>query len=879
MFGRFIRWLGSLFRKSAPNSENVTEPISNAGRIAYKNTYRLSLTYNKQASIYLWGTDGHGNPAFAVLYGRHAVSNRPVISSYAIFRGAGGHFPSFDRVKIATLPDHKTREKHTRMFRAKDYGYGYYFYTRDAEKKAYKDFYPLETSNRIVFNYDKRLSYADMLKRLDLSRLQLNNFELAQSPSEVMKLPAQLTQYAETLFDLFSNTNLYVRKKILKELLNLKPPKALYDYLLNVGSGELISGLFLELALRKDPIIIDEALRMNANALKWLAVSHQKGVLRCASLYADSLSDEKREEMIKSVYENAGKTGLKDINGFKNMLQKAEIYQLADALGKVAYHLDVRKYTFDARPKSKAYFNRYLRRMIDGYSYTDETKFFEAMKSFLTSFTKADDKSDQKPYLLNHYLYLDHFNKPRRFEFRPEIWDRHADEVFDILSVAEAGMIAKPLYEILLDNKQRITGMTYEKLLTMAIAPYKPAADMIVNVIGDKLKTEKGFDPDLMVQLAQCENTRVQQLAVDYFNAAGGKISSGTLVNFLFMRDLDSKAGFIEETIDKFSIDEYLEFLNSFYGNAGLLSKQSVVWPESITGVLGNSLRKLDKASAPQKTALIKRILYDLTYNELTDYHIDLSENIIFNLPFNDLKSILSECDLAVVTQYKIERIFKLLRSIKKNTVPDDAFITDVLDNGSPGTVNVLVQLLSEQTVKLQAQLGTLVILFESEVVSLNELAKNIFDGLPADAKNKLLAMVLDSPDKKTYAFGMDKLNELYENKPIPAEYIKEMLEHPSHEVRSYVSDKVNRILNGFGNGNTDLFIYYAKTLLLLPNKVSSGKKNIYNLLPGFVGIYKDKQAEIETLLLDIGGSNIISDSERALVALARIKGRDLVEC
>ena len=240
--------------------------------------------------------------------------------------------------------------------------------------------------------------------------------------------------------------------------------------------------------------------------------------------------------------------------------------------------------------------------------------------------------------------------------------------------------------------------------------------------------------------------------------------------------------------------------------------------------------------------------------------------------PLSKLEDILNECDLAAVSNNKVERIFKLLRSIKEGSVPDGGLITDILENGSPKAANMLTLLLSERKEQLSTQPGKLLLLLESGVVSLNELAKNIFNEMPDKDKNKLHAMFLDSPDNKTYKFGMEKLNELYENKPIPAEYIKQMLEHTSFEVRSYVSDKVNTVLNNFGSGNTDLFIYYAKTLLFLPNKVSSGKKNIYSLLPGFVSLYRDKRAEIEDLLLDIGGSNIISDSEKALVALAKIR-------
>lgn len=66
--------------------------------------------------------------------------------------------------------------------------------------------------------------------------------------------------------------------------------------------------------------------------------------------------------------------------------------------------------------------------------------------------------------------------------------------------------------------------------------------------------------------------------------------------------------------------------------------------------------------------------------------------------------------------------------------------------------------------------------------------------------------------------------------------------------------------------------MYYLKTLLLLPNKISKSKDRVYEVIPQFALTYRDKLDEIESILLDIGGSNIIVDSERALVALAKIR-------
>ena len=889
MFSKFLKWLESLFKKkaaklreheyAAPKPAEI-KPAPAPGRVTYKNTYRLCWNYNTQASIFLWGKDSQNNPAFVVLYGNRARGAVQTFTSYAIFRGAGGHFPSFDKVRIIERFDYKTRLKHTKMYYAKDVGRNYYYYVRGPEKNAVKDFYPLDGKDQVTFKPDPKLSYTDMLKRLNLTQIKLDNFILAANPADIMKLPYELARYSETFFDLFSNTNLYMRRKILRGLIQSNPPADLYSYILRVGSGELISGLFLELAMRRDPAIASEAENLSENDLNWLAQSHRNGVLRCAALYLDSLSDAARDARIRALNENAFIKGNKNIIIFKDAVQTAEIFSLADILGKMAAYLDTKKITFISKTRTKTYFNRDIRRIIDGYANTDEEKFILAMKAFLTNYEAADDASYNKTYFIKRYLYFDSGlnGKERRCELKPEIWDRHAEAVLEIASVIKAGVIAEPLYNILFDNKRALVSITYEKLIAAAGAPYAPTADMVMEILGEKLSTETEFKPELMILLAQCENARVQQLAADYLNAVGGKISSGTLVNYLFMRDLESKAGFIEENIRKFNAGEYLEFINSIYDNAALFAKQNVVWPESIADVLNNSLSVLNNAPAPQKCALTARILQDINKGALTDYLMVLGENIVFSMPFDDLRKVPFEYDPAADSG-ESARVCKLFMAIKDELAPDDGFIADVLENGSPRTVNALARLLLERKEPLKERLNTVLFLFESTVASLNELAKNIFSELTGGPKSKLLAMLLDSPDAKTYRFGMDQLGKLYGGQPIPAEYIKEMLEHSSFEVRSFVSGKVNGVINNLGGGNTDLFLYYAKTLLLLPNKVSSGKKNIYNLLPKFVSLYKNKRPEVEDLLLDIGGSNVISDSERALVALARIKEGDFVEC
>lgn len=98
------------------------------------------------------------------------------------------------------------------------------------------------------------------------------------------------------------------------------------------------------------------------------------------------------------------------------------------------------------------------------------------------------------------------------------------------------------------------------------------------------------------------------------------------------------------------------------------------------------------------------------------------------------------------------------------------------------------------------------------------------------------------------------------------------MMEHPCVEVKAYISEKIKHAFSDLKETNPDLYIYYVKTLLYLPNKVSKSKEQIYHTMPLFLKYYPEKQQEIEHILLDIGSTNIKVDSERALVAFAQIK-------
>jgi len=873
----------------------------------YKYDYRMGMV-----TCYLWGWDNQNNPSFMVLYGGvdYPQYNSATFTDCAIFRGADGHFPRFENVRISNRYDHSTRARKREMFYVKDLSYtGYSYYPR-GNSVPIKAFYSLDNPSSNFFSkffskpkltINENAAYTDLIHMVGSTEvagsLEVENFKLAKSPSEVLGLSAELSQYEQTLCELLTNPNLYSRKKKLKELVNSMPPTELYHHIMKIGSDELVSGLFLELAKQKNPILAEEAVRLLTTDETTISRKHRTGILRCAYIYYVAISEERAEQEIQQLLDSSQQWiqvyyNPQDVIEFKNKLQMVDILSVPSVLARTAFALDTKKVLFPTNySKPVEYFSRYSRRMLDELSTTDEAKFMEAMVELFSSYTQTDmpasyriwdyDIGDYitvpgRTYFINHYLYHIRYGNfaeydkkyadKKRFEFKPEIWDRHLDKVLFLAGVTKVEMIAEPLHHILIDNFHHLISFPYEKLLAVAESPYAPLAEMIVKIIVGKLKMESNINLDLLVLLAQSRNKDIQKLVLDYFSNV--EISPENAVLFMYMQDWEESATMLADIIEKFDINGYMAFLHSVLDSSEKFATQNIIWSDKLIELIDNSLTRIEAASFEQKSNLVQKAMASL--GGQPDYIANLSENIIFNMPLIELRDVLTKCSLPVGSRtYSL----RLLGLIKTNDMPDVGLVVTILEDASPKVLNILVEILLEQ--KQQLSMMHLILLLESEVESLNSLAKDVFGNMPNYEKYKLHSKILDSPDKKTYQFGLEKLREIYLDGEIPPKFLIEMLEHPSPEVRIYASDKITQILNEFGSGNKDLFVYYAKTLLLLPNKASKGKKNIYALLPKFVDMYKDKQPAVEEFLLELGGSNIISDSEQALVALVKIRSGD----
>ncbi len=925
-----------------------------------------SINYYPLRKLLFWGYDKENNPSFLILYGTHKFNAKNssenefeedvLYTDYAVFHGKEGHFPSFESVKILGSLNKK-------MYYKKDIeGNGYWY--KKHEENALKNFKNLKNHESISIPYFKGLTYKDHLNILILKNINFDDFTLASTPLNMLNLSQDLLKYYPYIYKIFSDLNIYTRKKYLKELMNLNPPKKLYDLLFKIGSAELISGLFLEFSNLKNLSFINEAKKLIKSDEIFADENYASGIKRCATMYLNNF-----DEDLKNARINFIKTNLKDmdlhvfkvngkiipedkildgytyrkyaiqghlakyhyeydykqrksikinhddlykksyysngtslnINNFKNTIQEAEIFDLFDVLGKIAYYLDAPRLTYyfkgSGNYKALMYFRRYLRRIIDSYAKTSEAKFMETMKSLFSSYTEIDytckfKGNFQFNYFIKYYLYND-FNLNTseicywndnlseltgRHELNKEIWNANLSYVALIASCAKVDVISKAMYYILKDpcNENSLNDLTYESIIKLNESSYKPILDLALDLLKNKLKNEKDFNMDLMIQLVNCPNKEINKIAMDYFNNTKGKFSSETMLTFLFFEKSNEWIPLIEENLEKLNSKEYLKFLYLTFENSDKFKEHNIAWPKDLEDIIKNSLYKLTKSSQNEQDCLILYVINKIQNDEnILSYILSLMEEIIFSSTFEELQSFLKSKDIKLkLTQNKTKLATSLLLSIKNNTLVNDSIIIEILEKGSPCVVKSLIETIENYKYELNNRFQTIIMLFESDAFVLNDIAKEVFESLKEEEKKKLHILILDSPDEKVYSYGLLKLKDLYEDngKFIPKEFIAMMFEHPSIEVKNYISDKVNEVIENPQHCNEDLFMYYSKSILYLPNKASKAKNNIYNILPVFAINHKDKIQNIEEILLDIGASNIILDSERALVALCKIK-------
>lgn len=602
-----------------------------------------------------------------------------------------------------------------------------------------------------------------------------------------------------------------------------------------------------------------------------------------------------------------------DTVALKHALQEAEIFEAADVIGKIAYYLDAPRLTYllkssTSGQKVKRYFTRKIDRILKHYADARPDLFMEAMRALFTSYHSYDyvckyHNNFQFNYYIKHYLYGT-FNQPAptnyyqrwqwnrndhllaskgNYVYRPEIWANHLDIVIDIAAHAHIQTIQKACYYILKEAphlNEYVNNISYDQLLSLAALDYKPLADIFLELLSTKLHQSSTFDIDLALSLMSHSHTPYHQIALDYMTAKQGKLAPYGIAQLLTADTALNFKELLTNELMALSESDYVIFIKAFiYAFSSEKAQRFLDFgkelPDALTELLLHSMSKMKTLSAAQATSALEAIIRALT--EIPVHCKPLSsflEETTFSFSFEMLQALLEKVTFEKMSQaisMNNKKVFDLLKAIKENSFPGDSEVISLLETGSAPMLAMLAPLLERNHESLKTRPTTLLLLMECNMVSLNNGAKAIFEDLTNEDAETSLKLLIDSPIAKVYEYGLAQLEARY-NGFIPESYLLMLMEHPHSQVKAYIANQLQVMLQGSDFNNPELFMYYTKTLLLLPNKVSKDKDTIYRVLPLFIKQHPTYKETIETLLLTIGGSNIQLDVERSLVTLAYIR-------
>ncbi|MCI8341854.1 MAG: hypothetical protein HFE62_01355 [Firmicutes bacterium] len=909
---------------------------------------------NPVRKILLWGFDSEKNPCLLILYGEQKTE-REIKSSprayyaeaylleavvryshYAVFHGVNGHLPSVPNVyysKEENILCHKRGfNMATRRWEYDNKTRRYKQVLDIDEKYIVKEFYKL--NENIEFDYYAENKYEDYVSYLKANFVTFEDCELIEDPSELFGFGHDSIYY-NAILDMFSKERLYSRKKCLAQFMHMQPSEEEYERILKVASVELACGIFQELTIEKNPVLLKIAKQIkNSNEL-WAKKEYHDGLMRCIEQYISSFDEKlmnKQKEFIyrtlpemdfhikklklygetmsgeelknylngsynvycnlsyqfvfgnQKLYEKNTYTDGKDIYNvqFKNTIQTAKAYGMADAIGKIAYYLDAPRTTYylkgSGRGKTYDYYVRYLRRTIDAYKEDDELKFIEAAREMLTSYTDNDSLGYwvYEP-LSNNFFFNRYFNSADRSqtEANAQMWERHIEDVVYISKNAKTLPVHRFCYDILKRANARHEFDEYDvkELIVLSQIPYDKTARLFEKILFPKLKEMHEFEADIMLALMSTNSAALQKAAKNYFKQTNGKFMPEDVVKIISMDTIETWYNVLKSNINAFAPHEYVAFLKELMAEGENFAKRGTELSENVVELLNNSLNKLDDVSDEAEQGLLCHAVAIVLSNvKMPEFVMEIVENVVFHMPYDRLKTAVQSIGFehGAISERNCN-IIALLKSMKEYVLPKDGVILSVLETSSAKLVKTLTEIIEKLQNELLERQTTLLLLFECNVYALNKISQNVFENLETEKREKIHMILLDSPVEKVYQYALKKLDDWYGSKT-PVQFISRMLEHPCVDVKSYISNKMENAFSNLKEVQPDLYIYYAKTLLYLPNKVSKSKENVYSTMPAFLSFYPQKREEIEQMLLDIGSENSKTNSERALVAFAQIQ-------
>ncbi len=900
--------------------------------------------------IMLWGKDKEENHCLLVLYGKHEF-DKPVKCSersyyeeghllksditythYAVFHGNNKHLPS--------IPNTYYKKEQELLCYKKGYRTAKRRWDYDRETRRYwetlivddryivKEFYQMEKD--ISLNYYQNLKYEDYVNVIQSNGVTFEDFEIIEDPSTLFGVEKDSIYY-DMVYNMFSKQKLYTRIKKMNELIKSNPPEEVYESILNVASVEIACGIFQQLTIDKNPILLKKAKEIKNSKELWAKKEYHNGLIRFVKnyinvfdekliqkqkewiyqtlpemdfhitrlkVYGEAMTGKELQEYMEnygsSIYNNYwlinyGKEKLYDTNtytngtnikniAFKNTLQMVKAYDIADALGKIAYYIDAprTKNYFKGSGKTGAYnyYQRYIRRIFDNYKANDEIKFIETAKTYLSSWQKEEIRNSS-PYFFYHFF---------EGAENSQIWNTHIDDVMYIVKNTTDYEIFEFCYGILKkpENQNRFEHYDIKELIMLSQVPHDKMARMFEKLLNPKLKALTTFDAEIMLTLMNMESEVLQKTAKEYFIKTNGKFSPENIVDILCLDTIEKWYEVVKTNIDVFRAEEYIAFTKALIAKSEyfIAMQEQQKLPENIVELIQNSVEKLQYATMAQKQKLIENFA-DLILSDakIPDFIYDMAEGILFCMPYEQLKDIFQSISFehGVLTEKKRNTI-AVAQSIQQHSMIKDSVILSILDIGSARLVKMLTEVIQKQQQELIEKPNTLLLLFECNVYALNQTAQTVFENMEQQKREKMHMILLDSPVESAYQYGLKKLEEWYGDK-IPQQFISRMLEHTCITVKQFLSEKMEKAFYNLEYIQPDLYIYYAKTLLYLPNKATKSKEYIYNSMTEFLQYHPQKRKEIEEMLLDIGSTNVKINAERALVAFAQIQKEEYTLC
>lgn len=864
---------------------------------------------------------------------------KPVVTytKYAVFHGLNGHLPC--------IPNTYYIQKDNMLCYAKGYKTAYkgweydkktsswYMYADVDQKYIIESFYDIKLS--IEFNYYAGNTYFDYISYFQSKHIGFEELQLIDNPCSFFGFE-QDSPYMETVINMFSKERLYSRKKYLNQFIKMQPSAEEYGNILKVASVELACGIFQELAAEKNPVLLETARQIKDSGTAWAEAGYHSGLIRCLNqyismfdnklmqeqkdfiyktlpemdfhikkldLYDEKLSGSELEEYLSrphayqnilyNYYSSYGQQEMYEKNTymdgqniyniqFKNTIQMAKAYGMADAIGKIAYYLDAPRtvcyFKGSGRIRAYNYYKRYLRRTLDEYRSSDEQKFMAAAREMLASYTDNDDLDlDGSGCFAYNYFFSNYFRdvvKNGKVEDNA-IWNRYIGDILYIAKNAQASPVHEFCYIILKNADDRHEFDTYglKELISLSKIPYNATAQLFTKILFPKLNELHEFDAGIMLSLMDSQSEDLWNAAKKYFKQTNGKFGPEDITGFLFLDTIEIWYNILEDSINNFTLQEYITFIKLLAGKSEYFIKQDIKLSVQVTELLQRPAAMLGTAPAGVRQEFLCCLLsLLLSSGKIPGFILEIAESIVFSMPYDVLKNMLDNVNLQCgrLTEKKYNQV-SLLKSVKEDALPKDSVILSVLETGAPRLVKTLTQIAGRLQKPLAEKTTTLLLLFECNVNSLNKTAQSVFEGMETGKREKMHMLLLDSPIERAYKYALEKLDAWYGDK-LPEQFILRMMEHPCTEVKAFLSEKINKALTSLKDANPDFYIYYFKTLLYLPNKVSKSKEYLYGTVPAFLKYFPGKQKEIENILLDIGSTNSKISSERALVAYASIQ-------